>query len=72
MPHDFEFTTHRKYALTVAEAVIFTGIGRTKLYELINSGAIVPRHCGKKTLFIRSELEEFLNSLPTEKGRGKQ
>lgn len=53
-----------KFALTIAEAVAASGIGRSKLYQLFKSGDIKPRKAGKRTLIIRSELEAYISSLP--------
>ena len=60
-PHSL---SSKRYCFTVAQAVEFSGIGRTKFYELIKQGKIVPRKVGKRTLVIRDELIEFLNNLP--------
>jgi excisionase family DNA binding protein len=58
-------------ALTVAPAAYTVnsfceafGIGRTKLYELIGSGAIRALKLGSKTLIPASEGVRFLESLP--------
>lgn len=53
-----------KIALTIPEAVQASGIGRSKLYELIRRGDLKPRKAGKRTLLIRTELEEYISSLP--------
>lgn len=53
-----------KIAVSVAEATELTGIGRTKLYALINTGEIEARKCNARTLILWSELERFLRSLP--------
>ena len=41
------------------------GIGRTKTYDLINSGAISARKSGKKTLIDRASAERWYASLPS-------
>lgn len=51
-------------AVTIPEAVRLTGIGRSKLYELFRRGDLKPRKAGKRTLLIRTELEEYISSLP--------
>jgi excisionase family DNA binding protein len=50
--------------LTLNEASIVSGIGRTKLYEAIASGELTARKFGSRTLILREELVRFLKSLP--------
>ena len=49
---------------SVAEACVVAGIGRTKIYESIESGRLKARKIGKRTIILRSDLQEFLQSLP--------
>ena len=51
-------------ALSIAEACVMAGIGRTKIYEAIASGKLTARKWGKRTLILREELRQFLASLP--------
>jgi excisionase family DNA binding protein len=51
-------------ALTIHEARVLTGLGRTKLYELLKTGKLPAKKVGKRTLILRSDLEDFLASLP--------
>jgi hypothetical protein len=51
-------------ALTIADAVSMTGIGRTSLYAAIKAGKLVARKCGKRTIILQSDLITWLNSLP--------
>lgn len=53
-----------KIALTIPEAVKFSGIGRSTLYKLFNSGKLTPRKSGKRTLVIADELEAYVRNLP--------
>jgi hypothetical protein len=41
------------------------GIGRTKTYDLINTGAVSARKCGKTTLIDRASAELWYASLPS-------
>lgn len=50
--------------LAVGEAVEVSGIGRTKIFELIATGALPARKVGHKTIILHSELMAFLASLP--------
>jgi excisionase family DNA binding protein len=47
-------------AAGVAEAGRFTGLSRTRLYELMQAGAIRYFKCGARRLILRSELQRFL------------
>jgi len=51
-------------SLSVDEAALLTGIGRTMLYQQIKSGRLALRKCGNSSLILRCELEEWLRSLP--------
>ena len=48
----------------VPGAVDYTGISRSKIYELIAQGEIRARKCGGATLIERSELDRYIGSLP--------
>ena len=58
-PSDLEILTY-----TVAEACRVSGVGKTKLYELIQHGQIEARKLGCRTLVSASSLRAFLGSLP--------
>lgn len=49
-----------KIAYTINEAREVSGIGRTKLYELINAGKLKPAKIGTRTLLLRTDLEGML------------
>jgi excisionase family DNA binding protein len=53
-----------KHALTIQEACSHSGIGKTKLYEAINSGRLKARKAGKRTLILSDDLREYLSALP--------
>jgi excisionase family DNA binding protein len=53
--------------LTLAEASIISGIGRTKLYQAIAEGQLVARKFGSRTIILRDDLLQFLASLPEAK-----
>jgi excisionase family DNA binding protein len=50
--------------LRVEEAVVVSGIGRSKLYEFIKSGELVARKSGKTTIILRSDIMTLLENLP--------
>jgi excisionase family DNA binding protein len=60
----------QKFAVTIAEAIELSGIGRSSLYKLFNEGKLTPRKAGKRTLILVAELEKYLKSLPVG-GRGQ-
>ncbi len=49
-----------KMAYRIPEAVQVTGIGRSKLYELIQQGSLKAIKVGGRTLITRAELEALL------------
>jgi len=50
--------------LSVEDACRVAGLGRTKVYEAISNGRLKARKFGKRTLILRTELQQFLKSLP--------
>ena len=44
-----------------------TGLSRSGVYRLFNTGAITPRKFGSRTLILRSDAEAWLASLPEAK-----
>lgn len=52
-------------ALSPEEAARLLGLGRTKLFELLQSGKLRSRKIGRRTLILRTDLQDFLVQLPT-------
>ena len=50
-------------SLSIEEVSAATGMGRTKLYQAINSGALKARKWGKRTIVLKDDLDAFLSSL---------
>ncbi len=50
-------------SLSVEEACAATGLGRTKLYQLINSGELKAHKIGKRTIILKDDLDTFLSNL---------
>lgn len=48
---------------SIDQASTVTGLGRTKLYQLINSGELKARKIGRKTIILKDDLEAFLDNL---------
>jgi predicted DNA-binding transcriptional regulator AlpA len=51
-------------AYRINDAIRVTGIGRTKLYELIGSGAFRTMKIGKRTLICAVSLRQYLAERP--------
>jgi excisionase family DNA binding protein len=49
--------------VTATEAATILGVGRTKLYELINRGELRPVHIGRSLRLPVAELERFVDAL---------
>jgi hypothetical protein len=54
-----------KVAVSLREASERSGIKRSALYTLFNSGALLPRKRGKSLLLIVEELDRYVLGLPT-------
>ena len=55
---------HNPLAHSIAEACSRSGIGRTALYELINTGQLPARKRGRRTLILDEDLVRYVQSLP--------
>lgn len=50
---------------TVPEAVEYSGLSRSRLYEAMRAGELTAKKAGRRTLIPFAELEAYLASLPT-------
>jgi excisionase family DNA binding protein len=50
--------------VTIGEAIRYFGIGRTKLYELIQNGDIDAFKLGRRTLVRADSVRAFIDGLP--------
>lgn len=57
-------TTLSSGCLTVAGFCQWSGLGRTKVYDLIKQGELRPLKCGRRTLIPVEEAIRWRNSLP--------
>ncbi len=55
-------------SMRVPEAVRLSGIPRSSLYEAMRRGELVARKAGRRTLICLTDLEAYLESLPTYRG----
>ena len=54
-------------ALGILEAARAASVGRSTIYENINSGALKARKAGRRTLILRADLQAWLDSFPVVK-----
>ncbi len=50
-------------AFTVSDAVAYTGLSRSRLYELLRDGQIASFNVGGRRMFLRSALDAFFAKL---------
>ncbi len=50
-------------ALSIEEVRAYTGIGKTRLYEALNRGQLKAKKFGRKTIILKDDLDDFLESL---------
>lgn len=50
-------------SLTVPEVCAATGLGRTKIYEALRDGLLRGKKWGKRTVILKTDLENFLSKL---------
>jgi hypothetical protein len=53
-----------RLAVTIRDAVILTGIGRSKLYAMFKGGDLRAKKAGRRTVVLVEDLKRMLNSLP--------
>ncbi len=51
-------------AFSIAEAAEAASVGRTKIYEALNTGALKARKQGRRTIILAGDLSGWLESLP--------
>jgi excisionase family DNA binding protein len=51
-------------AYRISEVCALTGLGRTTIYHAIKNRELLARKCGRSTLVLASDLDNFLNELP--------
>ena len=58
-----------KLALTIAEFVQLSGMGRSYIYQEIKAGRLIVRKAGRRTLILRDEGLAWLANLPAKNQR---
>lgn len=59
------------HSLSIKEACAILGIGRTKIYQLINQGILPAKKMGVRTIILYEDLVNYLSTLqsyPVQKG----
>jgi excisionase family DNA binding protein len=51
-------------AVSIADAVRLSGVGRSSLYEAIRRGDLPIRKSGRRTLLMTEDIRRWLTSLP--------
>jgi len=64
MPKFDQLYPGEKRGFTAAEARRYLGIGKSKFYDLLNSGRLKARRNGGRLLFLRCDLDSYLDHLP--------
>jgi excisionase family DNA binding protein len=59
-------------SLTILQATQLAALSRSYLYEAIQRGELPIRKAGRRTLVLRQDLENWLNSLPRGNRDSKQ
>jgi excisionase family DNA binding protein len=59
----------RSLAFSISEACERSGIGRTAIYDMINSGKLTARKRGRRTLILADDLRRCLELLPLVKAK---
>ena len=60
-------TSADRLAVSIVDAARAAGVGRSTIYENINSGALKARKAGRRTLILRADLQAWLDSFPVVK-----
>lgn len=56
--------TDYKLAYTVVEAAAVAGVGRTSIFEEIRNNRLVARKIGRRTVILKKDLDNWLESRP--------
>lgn len=56
-------------SMSIEQVCAATGIGRTKIYQAINAGALKARKFGKRTIILQEDVSSFLKSLEAYAGK---
>lgn len=60
-----DITESGRVTYSITEVMLLTGLGRDTVYKRIHAGQLRARKCGRRTLVLASDLQRFLEALPT-------
>jgi excisionase family DNA binding protein len=60
---------NKPLAHTIKAACRVSGLGRTTIYAALKAGSLSAHKCGRRTLILARDLEEFLQKLPPARGQ---
>jgi len=63
-------TQANRLAFSLADAASAIGVGKSTLHELIATGKLRVRKLGRRSLVLREDLEEYIQSLPVHGEQG--
>jgi len=52
-----------RVSLSIEEVSNMTGISESNIYKLIRSGDLLAKKLGRKTLILKTDLDNFMNNL---------
>jgi excisionase family DNA binding protein len=56
--------TDDRLAVGIMDAARLASVGRSTIYQSINTGDLKARKAGRRTLILRNDLQAWLNSFP--------
>jgi hypothetical protein len=65
MHNDTSNQLSRKFALSVSEVVRASGVGRTLVFAEIKAGRLLARKCGRRTLVLIDDFQDWLQAMPS-------
>jgi excisionase family DNA binding protein len=62
----------REVLISINKTCEITGLGRSKIYDLLRVGKLEAVKCGRRTLLRSSVVDAFIDALPKAVGKGGQ
>ena len=60
-----------KLALSISEVVKASGVGRTLVFAEIKAGRLLARKCGRRTVVLIGDLQNWLRAMPSSRAMAK-
>ena len=58
-------TENLPLAVSIADAAKLSGLGRSSIYNAINSGALKVRKAGRRSIVTTTDLRAFIDAMPS-------